>query len=132
MTTENSAERDARAAGTPSGRGFSFTPSVATVSFHKFRGPGKVTFDKARIPVTKQGEKITGAATFDAPGDYLLRDNRGRYAFELAIEWAHDYAVARLLAKKQAQQAATRGVPAFVPRKSLESRTFISDERGTT
>jgi ankyrin repeat protein len=48
--------------------------------------------------------------------DYLLRDNQGRYAFELAIEWAHDYAVARLLAKKQAQQAASRGEPAFVPR----------------
>lgn len=48
--------------------------------------------------------------------DYLIRDNQGRYAFELAIEWARDYAVGRLLAKKQAQQAAAQGVPAYEPR----------------
>src|SRR5882762_1493438 len=41
---------------------------VATVSFHKFRGPGKVTVDKARIPVDQQGAMISAAATFDAPG----------------------------------------------------------------
>jgi hypothetical protein len=46
---------------------------VATVSFHMFRGPGSVSFDKARIPVQTQGEKITSAATFNAPGDYVLR-----------------------------------------------------------
>lgn len=49
--------------------------------------------------------------------DYLIRDNRGRYAFELAIEWARDYAVARLLMKKQLQQAHAQGVPAYVPRR---------------
>lgn len=48
--------------------------------------------------------------------DYLMRDNQGRYAFELAIEWARDYAVARLLMKKQVQQAHARGEPAYVPR----------------
>lgn len=48
--------------------------------------------------------------------DYLQRDDFGRYASELAIEWGQDYAVARLLSKKQAQQAAAQGVPAFVPR----------------
>lgn len=48
--------------------------------------------------------------------DYLIRDNQGRYAFELAIEWARDYAVGRLLTMKQAQQAAARGVPAYEPR----------------
>jgi hypothetical protein len=48
--------------------------------------------------------------------DYLLRDGRGRYAFELAIEWARDYAVARLLMTKQVQQADRQGVPAYVPR----------------
>lgn len=48
--------------------------------------------------------------------DYLARDKQGRYAFELAIEWARDYAVAELLMKKQAQQAAVQGVPAYVPR----------------
>jgi len=48
--------------------------------------------------------------------DYLIRDQQGRYAFELALEWARDYAVGRLLAKKQAQQAAAQGVAAYVPR----------------
>lgn len=50
--------------------------------------------------------------------DFLARDRQGRYAFELAIEWARDHAVARLLMKKQAQQAATQGIPAYVPRES--------------
>lgn len=48
--------------------------------------------------------------------DYLIRDAEGRYAFELAIEWARDYAVARLLQKKQMQQASAQGVPAYIPR----------------
>ncbi|KWT91734.1 MULTISPECIES: ankyrin repeat domain-containing protein [unclassified Variovorax] len=48
--------------------------------------------------------------------DHLLRDNKGRYAFELAIQWARDYGVARLLMKKQAQQAHAQGVPAYVQR----------------
>lgn len=48
--------------------------------------------------------------------DYLIRDHMDRYAFEIADEWARDYAVARLLAKKQLQQAAARGVPAYEPR----------------
>jgi hypothetical protein len=46
---------------------------VATVSFHKYRGPGNVTFDKARIPVDKPGDTITANATFSAAGEYLLR-----------------------------------------------------------
>ena len=65
---------DPKAPGPPeTGGGRGFSASVATVSFHKFRGPGKVTFDKGRIPVNKQGAMITAAATFDKPGDYLLR-----------------------------------------------------------
>ena len=47
--------------------------SVATVSFHKYRGPGTVTFDKARIPVLTQGDTATANATFSAPGEYWLR-----------------------------------------------------------
>lgn len=46
--------------------------------------------------------------------DYLIKDNEDRYAFEIAIEWAKDYAVGRLLAKKQKQQAVRQGVPAWV------------------
>lgn len=37
--------------------------------------------------------------------DYLIQDNQGRYASELAFEWAHDYAVGVLLSKKQVKQA---------------------------
>lgn len=48
-------------------------PKVATVSFHKFRGPGNILFDKARIPVQTQGEKISSAATFSGPGEYVVR-----------------------------------------------------------
>lgn len=48
--------------------------------------------------------------------DYPLTDNQGRYAFELAIEWARDYAVGTLLSKHQVRQAHERGVPAYVPR----------------
>ena len=47
--------------------------NIAMISLHKFRGPGTVTFDKPRIPVKKQGEMVSGAATFAAPGDYTLR-----------------------------------------------------------
>lgn len=46
---------------------------VATVSFHKFRGPGAVKFDPARVPASKQGESLTTKATFDKAGEYLVR-----------------------------------------------------------
>jgi len=68
---------------------------VATVSFHKFRGPGKVTFDKGRIPVDQQGAMISAAATFDAPGDYLLRvqanDESGEGGFGFQCCWTNTY-----------------------------------------
>ncbi|MFK4445220.1 ankyrin repeat protein [Caballeronia udeis] len=44
---------------------------------------------------------------------YLIRDKLGRYASEIALEWGLDAAVAALLAKKQAQEAAKKGVPAW-------------------
>ncbi len=72
-----------------------FTPSVATVSLHLFRGPGKVTFDKARIPVTKQGEMIAPTATFDTPGDYTLRvqanDESGEGGAGFQCCWTNTY-----------------------------------------
>jgi len=37
--------------------------------------------------------------------NYLLKDKYGRTASELAYEWGRDYAVGRLLSKKQARQA---------------------------
>lgn len=55
---------------------------------------------------------LVGAGTCD----YLVRDNYGRYASDLAIEWARDYGMARLLSKKRRQQAFARGVAAYVAR----------------
>jgi hypothetical protein len=77
------------------GGGRGFAASVATVSFHKFRGPGKVTFDKTRIPVTKQGDMITAAATFSAAGDYTLRvqanDESGEGGGGFQCCWTNTY-----------------------------------------
>jgi hypothetical protein len=58
-------------AGPGAGRGG--TRSVAQLSFHKFRGPGPVTFDKARVAVPVQGAMMSATATFTTAGDYILR-----------------------------------------------------------
>ena len=58
--------------------------------------------------------------------DYLVKDNENRYAYEIAIEWAKDYVVGRLLAKKQKQQALRRGVSAWV--KHSKNLINLSDE----
>jgi hypothetical protein len=78
--------------GAPTGRG---SGSVATVSLHKFRGPGKVTFDKVRLPVLTQGAMISAAATFSAAGDYLLRvqanDESGEGGAGFQCCWTNTY-----------------------------------------
>jgi len=69
--------------------------SVAVISLHKFRGPGKVTFDKVRVPVPKQGDMVTATATFAAPGEYLLRvqanDESGEGGFGFQCCWTNTY-----------------------------------------
>jgi hypothetical protein len=78
--------------GAPTGRG---SGAVATVSLHKFRGPGKVTFDKVRMPVLTQGAMISAAATFSAAGDYLLRvqanDESGEGGGGFQCCWTNTY-----------------------------------------
>jgi hypothetical protein len=78
--------------GAPTGRG---SGSVATVSLHKFRGPGKVTFDKVRLPVLTQGAMISAAATFSAAGDYMLRvqanDESGEGGAGFQCCWTNTY-----------------------------------------
>jgi hypothetical protein len=78
--------------GAEAGRGPS---SIATLSLHKFRGPGKVTFDKARITVPKQGDMVTAAATFSAAGEYLLRvqanDESGEGGGGFQCCWTNTY-----------------------------------------
>ena len=81
--------------GEEGGLGRGFTPTVATISLHKFRGPGKVTFDKPRIPVAKQGEMVTGQATFDTAGEYTLRvqanDQSGEGGGGFQCCWTNTY-----------------------------------------
>jgi hypothetical protein len=71
------------------------TVNVATVSLHKHRGPGNVTYDKARIPVPKAGEAMTASATFSAPGEYLLRvqanDESGEGGGGFQCCWTNTY-----------------------------------------
>lgn len=76
-------------------RGRGGPPPVATISMHKFRGPGDVTFDKARLPVTKQGDMVSAAATFSAPGEYLVRvqanDESGEGGAGFQCCWTNTY-----------------------------------------
>jgi hypothetical protein len=44
-----------------------------TVFWSQARGPGNVTFEKARPDVDKTDGKATTTATFPAPGEYILR-----------------------------------------------------------
>ena len=46
-------------------------PPIA-LSWHKFRGPGDVKFEKPRPSIEKDGKTST-TATFSAPGEYILR-----------------------------------------------------------
>jgi hypothetical protein len=44
------------------------------ITWSMFRGPGSVTFDKAKPSIDRDnGGKATTMATFSAPGDYILR-----------------------------------------------------------
>jgi hypothetical protein len=70
-------------------------PNVATISFHKHRGPGDVKFDSARVPVRKAGEAVTTSATFSAPGEYVLRvqanDESGEGGGGFQCCWTNTY-----------------------------------------
>lgn len=76
------------------------TPSVATVSLHKYRGPGSVTFDKARLPVPTQGAEVSATATFSAPGEYMLRvqanDESGEGGGGFQCCWTNAYVKATI------------------------------------
>ena len=43
------------------------------MAWSKFRGPGDVTFDNAAPAVDEKTGQPTTAATFSAPGEYILR-----------------------------------------------------------
>jgi hypothetical protein len=80
---------------TEGGSGRANAAQVASLSFHKFRGPGNVTFDRARISVPKQGDMVTANATFSAPGEYLVRvqanDESGEGGGGFQCCWTNTY-----------------------------------------
>ena len=55
------------------GRGGAPPPAV-TITWTKYRGPGDVTFSNPKPPVDEQADgKTTTTATFNLPGEYMLR-----------------------------------------------------------
>ena len=51
-----------------------FTPPGLGITWSLYRGPAAVTFDNAKPAIDKEHDgKATAAATFTAPGDYILR-----------------------------------------------------------
>lgn len=70
-------------------------PGIANISFHKFRGPGAVTFDPAKATVAKQGDPVATKATFSVPGEYLLRvqgnDESGEGGAGFQCCWTNTY-----------------------------------------
>jgi hypothetical protein len=68
---------------------------IANVSFHKFRGPGRVTFEPGRQPVAKQRDSVSTKATFTAPGEYVLRvqgnDESGEGGAGFQCCWTNTY-----------------------------------------
>ena len=85
---------DPKGRATEGGRGRG-PSSVATVSLHKYRGPGTVTFDKIRLPVPTQGAQVSATATFNQPGDYTLRvqanDESGEGGGGFQCCWTNTY-----------------------------------------
>jgi hypothetical protein len=79
----------------PSGARAERAAAVATVSFHKYRGPGAVTFEPAKLPAQTQGEKVATTATFSVPGEYLLRvqanDESGEGGGGFQCCWTNTY-----------------------------------------
>ena len=69
--------------------------NVASVSLHKHRGPGNVTYDRPRLTVPKPGEPVTVSATFSAPGEYLMRvqanDESGEGGGGFQCCWTNTY-----------------------------------------
>ena len=63
---------DAKATESEGGRGRG-SASVASVSLHKYRGPGTVTFEKTRLSAAKQDDMVSTTAKFSAPGEYIIR-----------------------------------------------------------
>ncbi len=57
----------------PAGRGRGANLPPFTVSLHKFRGPGDVTFKPERPQANRETGEVTAEAVFSAPGEYIVR-----------------------------------------------------------
>ena len=55
------------------GRGRGANVAPFTVSLHKFRGPGDVSFKPERPQANRETGEVTAEATFSAPGEYIIR-----------------------------------------------------------
>ena len=65
------ARDDGRSRGSVARAGRTDVP--VTVTWFKHQGPGEVTFSEPTVEVPASGGRATVAATFDVPGDYVLR-----------------------------------------------------------
>lgn len=57
----------------PAGRGRGGMGLPFTVSLHKFRGPGAVTFTPDRPLASRDTGAVAATASFSAPGEYIIR-----------------------------------------------------------
>ena len=81
FTKDEVAIVDGRVFGAPAARGRGdgeSAPADITAQWTKLRGPGKVTITPSRVPMFTKGNpqtvvEATAAATFSAPGEYVLR-----------------------------------------------------------
>ena len=60
-------------------------PDSLTLTWQKYRGPGNVSFDRATVEIARDSDGVaTTVATFDEPGEYVVRvlanDVSGTYA----------------------------------------------------
>jgi hypothetical protein len=76
-------------------RGRGTTSGIASLSFHKYRGPGEVKFDKTRASAAKQGDTVSASASFAMPGEYWLRvqanDESGEGGGGFQCCWTNTY-----------------------------------------
>jgi hypothetical protein len=64
-------------------------PSVLSLAWIQYRGPGKVSFDPSGYTPVKSGEKTTATARFSEPGTYELR----AIAHDSILQTTHNFTV---------------------------------------
>ncbi len=78
-----------------------------TVKWSKFRGPGGVSFEKPNPDVDPAEGKATTAATFDTPGDYILRlqanDVSGEGGSGFQCCWTNTYVAVKVTSQEESR-----------------------------